>query len=239
MRKRLQQTPLIQGLEAVGLVVSQAHDSYEVYVKPDSSQQKVEGPVFFVCDRVAKSLQLRDGRLRISSAQILHDLKRKHDTNMAEQQLRTPVGSAGQDHEAQSTTRQTNYGRCFFRFVNKRMDTAESIPTDVTVEALNEVEDEDTPITGKKLLALARQSKTTNAFNRTEQETTNIREGKAKYFFEMVGGPSYAADAFNVLSKERLLNHFDPPRNLIVEFKVSVVAINQHNEEDDDDTIFS
>lgn len=228
MRKRLQQTPRIQGLEAVGLVVSQAHDSYEVFVKPDSSQQNVEGPVFFVCDRVAKSLQLRDGRLRISSAQIIHDLKRKHDTNMAEQ-----------DHEAESTTRQTNYGRCFFRFVNKRMDTAESIPTDVTVEALNEVEDEDAPVTGKKLLALARQSKTTNAFNRTAQETTNIREGKAKYFFEMVGGPSYAADAFNVLSKERLLNHFDPPRNLIVEFKVSVVAINQHNEEDDDDTMFS
>lgn len=91
MKKRLQQTPLIQGLDTVGLVVSRAHESYELYVKPDLSQQKIEGPIFFVCDRVAKSLQLKDGSLRISSAQFLHDFKRKHDTNMAEQQLRTPV----------------------------------------------------------------------------------------------------------------------------------------------------
>ena len=74
---RLEQITGIPGLEAVGLVVSQAHDCYEVLVKPDSSQPNVEGPVLFVCDRVAKSLQLRDGRLRISSAQSLQDFAPK------------------------------------------------------------------------------------------------------------------------------------------------------------------
>ena len=82
VEKCLRETSGVEGLDIVGLVVSQAHDSYKMSVKPASSTQTL-GPFFFVCDRVAKSLQPDNhGNYHVISAQRLSDLgKRGLDTS--------------------------------------------------------------------------------------------------------------------------------------------------------------
>lgn len=45
-----------EGLEVIGLVLSTAHDAYEMYVRPSLLEDAIQGPFFLVCDRVAKSL---------------------------------------------------------------------------------------------------------------------------------------------------------------------------------------
>ena len=55
----------VEGLEIVGLVVSRAHDSYEMFVRQSGD---VSGPFFLPCDRVAKSIEVTDFA-RFTSAQ--------------------------------------------------------------------------------------------------------------------------------------------------------------------------
>ena len=57
----------VEGLEIVGLVVSQAHDSYQMFVR-QSGDQNVLGPFFLPCDRVAKTIEITDFA-RFTSAQ--------------------------------------------------------------------------------------------------------------------------------------------------------------------------
>ena len=55
VRQRMIETTPPADLEFVGLVVSLAHDCYNMLVKPPNGN--IEGPFFFACDRVAKSLE--------------------------------------------------------------------------------------------------------------------------------------------------------------------------------------
>jgi hypothetical protein len=75
---RVNLTAADHGVDIIGLVVSQAHDSYAMYIKSahDNPNGDVKGPFFFVCDRVAKSLQLNTdtGDLNIASAQELKSI---------------------------------------------------------------------------------------------------------------------------------------------------------------------
>ena len=66
-------------LEIIGLVVSAAHDTYETYVRPDSSTNEIQGPFFFVCDRVAKSLEpgALYGKCITSATELLNPRKRQ------------------------------------------------------------------------------------------------------------------------------------------------------------------
>ena len=72
---RVKETQRSEGVEIIGLVVSQAHDNYEMYVLPAASHL-IQGPFLFVCDRVAKALQKTKagGRLEVMSAQRLEHI---------------------------------------------------------------------------------------------------------------------------------------------------------------------
>jgi hypothetical protein len=74
----------MEGLEIIGLVVSAAHDCYEMYMRPDSLKQEVLGPFLLICDRVAKSLQKsEDGKYHIIAAQQLSPSKKRgHDMSI-------------------------------------------------------------------------------------------------------------------------------------------------------------
>ena len=68
----------MKGLEIIGLVVSAAHDCYEMYVRLASLEQEILGPFFVICDRVAKSFQKsQDGVYRIVAAQKLSPSKKR------------------------------------------------------------------------------------------------------------------------------------------------------------------
>ena len=68
----------MKGLEIIGLVVSAAHDCYEMYVRLDSLEQEILGPFLVICDRVAKSFQKsEDGVHRIITAQQLSPSKKR------------------------------------------------------------------------------------------------------------------------------------------------------------------
>ena len=57
VKQTVMDTDYIAGIEVVGLVVSHAHDSYEMFVRDAAASQqtaKVRGPFFLLCDRVAK-----------------------------------------------------------------------------------------------------------------------------------------------------------------------------------------
>ena len=81
--KRLADTSGVAGLEIIGLVVSQAHDNYTMYVKPTSSksQQEIQGPFFFVVDRVAKALQkgAHDQFIVVSAQRLAASRKRGNE----------------------------------------------------------------------------------------------------------------------------------------------------------------
>ena len=72
-----------EGLEVIGLVVSAAHDAYEMYVRPSLLQDKIQGPFFLVCDRVAKSLH--------------PDAASKQDCVVAASKLQIPKKRSNQD----------------------------------------------------------------------------------------------------------------------------------------------
>jgi hypothetical protein len=68
-----------KSVDIIGLVVSQAHDSYVMLVKAAGSEQ-IEG-AFFLCDRVAKSLQRNAaGELIMVSAQELKSIDQPRNT---------------------------------------------------------------------------------------------------------------------------------------------------------------
>lgn len=70
--ERVQKTKGVAGLDIVGLVVSTAHDAYEMYVRPDSIQEEIVGPFLVICDCVAKSfIKGENGLYRIVTAQQL------------------------------------------------------------------------------------------------------------------------------------------------------------------------
>ena len=57
MKSNIQDIEHVAGVEVVGLVASQVHDSYEMFVRDAAASQqsaKVGGPFFLLCDRVAK-----------------------------------------------------------------------------------------------------------------------------------------------------------------------------------------
>ena len=57
VKSRVEEVNHVSGVEVVGLVVSQAHDSYQMFVRKATSAKSasaVEGPFFLFCDRVAK-----------------------------------------------------------------------------------------------------------------------------------------------------------------------------------------
>jgi len=67
---RLCKTVGIEGLEMVGLVVSNAHDGYEMYIRTQDSQVINQIPLFLLCDRVAKSIEEHStGNFRVISVQ--------------------------------------------------------------------------------------------------------------------------------------------------------------------------
>jgi len=74
----------MKGLEIIGLVVSAAHDCYEMYVRLDSLEQEILGPFLVICDRVAKSFKKsEDGVYRIIAAQKLSPSKKRgHETRI-------------------------------------------------------------------------------------------------------------------------------------------------------------
>lgn len=74
---RVKQNRVSDGVEMIGLVVSVAHDAYEIYVK-SSQTNDYEGPLVLFCDRVAKSLE-RDPEkgMRLASAQQLSREKKE------------------------------------------------------------------------------------------------------------------------------------------------------------------
>jgi hypothetical protein len=78
--KRVNETAAEHGVDIIGLVVSQAHDSYTMYVK-FANDNIAKDPLFFACDRVAKSLQLNadDGNLNIVSAQELKHIDKPQE----------------------------------------------------------------------------------------------------------------------------------------------------------------
>lgn len=81
----MQNTTWVEGVEIIGLVVSQAHDSYVVYVRKSQAQTEVLGPFFFVCDRVAKCLKTDNlGVYRVTSAQQLDDSNSKKRASSGE-----------------------------------------------------------------------------------------------------------------------------------------------------------
>lgn len=61
MKGHVKGTTHVAGVEVIGLTVSQAHDSYEVFVRDAaasaSQSVKVKGPFLLLCDQVAKSFQ--------------------------------------------------------------------------------------------------------------------------------------------------------------------------------------
>jgi len=59
VKSRVRSIEDVAGVEVVGLVVAQAHDSYEMFV---SQSAEVKGPFFLLCDRVAKSFEGSDFR---------------------------------------------------------------------------------------------------------------------------------------------------------------------------------
>ena len=59
MKRHVENIEHVAGVEVVGLVVSQAHDSYEIFVRQSA---EVKGPFFLLCDRVAKSFEGYDFR---------------------------------------------------------------------------------------------------------------------------------------------------------------------------------
>lgn len=81
MKRHVESIEHVAGVEVVGLVVSQAHDSYEMFVRDAAASQsaKVEGPFFLLCDRVAKSVEGPDFRPFTS---VQHSNKRKIDDVM-------------------------------------------------------------------------------------------------------------------------------------------------------------
>jgi hypothetical protein len=81
--KRVNETAAEHGVDIIGLVVSQAHDSYTMYVKGANEADVVKGPLFFACDRVAKSL---DGDLNIVSAQELKHIDIPQEEKQQQQQ---------------------------------------------------------------------------------------------------------------------------------------------------------
>jgi hypothetical protein len=85
--KRVKETVVGAGVEVIGLVVSQAHDAYTMYVKPAStSSAELNGPLFFVCDRVAKALKVNDaGKLQIISAQELQHIDKGNAATSADE----------------------------------------------------------------------------------------------------------------------------------------------------------
>ena len=55
VRRRVKEISVqAERLEVIGLVVSVAHDTYEMYVRPKVSEDKIQGPFFFRCDCVAQ-----------------------------------------------------------------------------------------------------------------------------------------------------------------------------------------
>ena len=84
VRKRVKEISVqAEPLEVIGLVVSAAHDTYEMYVRPKLSEEKLQGPFFFVCDCVAKKLQ-PDEAIRencVVTAVELHKLKKRKSTD--------------------------------------------------------------------------------------------------------------------------------------------------------------
>lgn len=72
VRRRVQEVEQVDDVEIVGLVVSPAHDSYQMFVRESSEGEvKMKRPFFLLCDRIAKSFdpseEFRD--LAFTSAQ--------------------------------------------------------------------------------------------------------------------------------------------------------------------------
>jgi hypothetical protein len=80
--KRVNETAAEHGVDIIGLVVSQAHDSYTMYVK-SANDNIAKDPLFFACDRVAKSL---DADLNIVSAQELKHIDIPQEEKQQQQQ---------------------------------------------------------------------------------------------------------------------------------------------------------
>jgi hypothetical protein len=79
VRGLVEKTAADHGVDIIGLVVSQAHDSYAMYIKSAIGGGDVQGPVYFACDHVAKSLKTTvHGELQVVSAQEL-----KHMDNLS------------------------------------------------------------------------------------------------------------------------------------------------------------
>jgi septin family protein len=79
--KRVNETAAEHGVDIIGLVVSQAHDSYTMYVK-SANDNIAKDPLFFACDCVAKSL---DGNLSIVSAQELKHIDKPQEEKQQEE----------------------------------------------------------------------------------------------------------------------------------------------------------
>ena len=73
MKSRVRSIEDVAGVEVVGVVVAQAHDSYEMFVRQSA---EVKGPFFLLCDWVAKSFEGSDFRPFTS---VQRSLKRKID----------------------------------------------------------------------------------------------------------------------------------------------------------------
>jgi hypothetical protein len=82
VHQRVNETAAEHGVDIIGLVVSQAHDSYTMYVK-SADDNVVKHPLFFACDRVAKSL---DADLNIVSAQELKHIDIPQEEKQQQQQ---------------------------------------------------------------------------------------------------------------------------------------------------------
>ena len=73
MEEFIEKMRYVEGVEVVGLVVSQAHDSYEMFVRKATESAKVEGPFLLLCDGVSKKFEGN----HLKSAQ--GSKKRKHE----------------------------------------------------------------------------------------------------------------------------------------------------------------
>ena len=83
-------------IELIGLIVSTAHDSYEMYVGPSLLGDDIQGPFFLVCDGVAKSLDLNaakeEGIVVAANRLQTHKKRSRQDavsTNSAQKRLKS------------------------------------------------------------------------------------------------------------------------------------------------------
>lgn len=86
MQQRVENTDVPIGVEIVGLVVSKAYESFNMFVRKPattsdaaagSQSVKVEGPFLLLCDRVAKSFEASNDPPFTSIQRASR--KRKHD----------------------------------------------------------------------------------------------------------------------------------------------------------------